>query len=243
MEDYEKFDQLIENLGSSESEIDAEFDSFMQIVEGLKDNQPQPSAAARMRSQRLMLEESKTIRESSKAQRMSFIGSLYGWAVPAILMLAIVGVVFGNSSIGGVEEPSTIQSGSGVLATAVPTEVQAEPEQIEDPAGSADVEIVPELTVTITATVSLTRNVPIEDGPAAEPIPDELVPYPSPDSESESRSSEADAQPAGDRGEIPSPPERPLPGSNIEPPEGSDAELIVTPRPGDGREGGRNPDS
>ncbi len=57
-------------------------------------------------------------------------GSLYGWAVPAILMLAVVGVVFGNSSIGGVNEPEPVQSGSGVLATAAPTEVQVEPEQV-----------------------------------------------------------------------------------------------------------------
>lgn len=234
MEDYEKFDQLIENLDSADSEIDPELGSLLQIVQGLKENQPHPSAAAKMRSQRLMLAESKTVRESSKAQRMSFIGSLYAWAVPAVLMLAIVGVVFGNSSRGGIEEPATVQSGSGVLST-------VEPEAVQDPAASNEAEALLSPTVTLTATVSLTRNVPIEDGPAAEPLPVDLVPYPSP--ESESRESEPVMIPDGEGGEVPVAPQRPLPGSSIDPPEGVDIDLIVTPRPGDGREDGRNPDS
>jgi len=241
MEDYEKFDQLIENLDSTESSIDPEIAHLAQIVQSLKDNQPHPSAAARMRSQQMMLAESKSIRDSKKAQRLSFIGSLYGWAVPAVLILAVVGVVLGNSSGDETNAPGTLQSGSApaILAT-TPAETEADSGDKQNLQSSDGAEVLIEPTSTLTITLSITRNVPGGDGPAAEPIPADLVPYPSP--EAESREAESITMPDGEGGEVVVP-ERPLPGSSIQPPDGSDGGTIVPPRPGDGREGGRNPDS
>lgn len=238
MEDYEKFDDLIKNLDSAESNSDPEMAHLAQIVQSMKDSQPHPSAAARMRSQQMMLAESKSVRDSKKAQRLSFIGSLYGWAVPAVLMLAVVGVVLGNSGGDETNAPGTLQSGSApaILAT-TPAETEIDSSETQNSDGA---EVLIEPTPTLTLTVSITRNVPGDAGPAAEPISADLVPYPSP--ETESREGESITMPDGDGGEV-AVPERPLPGSSIQPPDDNAGGTIVTPRPGDGREGGRNPDS
>ena len=245
MENYEKFEQMIEDSGNTPDGSDPELESMFQIVQSLKSGQPHPSFKAQAKSKQLMLEEAKQVAQSSKARRISIIGSLYGWAVPAILLLAVAGVVLGNSQRNGVAEPGTIESGSGPAL--VPVESEATEEPVDDiapvlePADEGqEGEISPDSSPMITRTQIISDTADGE--PVAVPVPEDLVSYPAP----ETNTGEVDqiTVPDGEGGEVDIPvPQRPLPGSQINPPVDENGNPLVTPLPGDGREGGRNPDS
>ena len=226
----DRFDQLIENGLAGEDELGG----MVDIVDQLKKSQPHPATLAQMRSERRMLAESERVRQAIRERRISRLGSLYGWAVPAILLLAVFGVVFGNSRQNepATPEPGSSESSSGVLTTVDTSSVQ----EIDEPQIEA--------TATVTPSLSLTRTIPNDSQPAADPLASDLNPYPSPANVTEDGEVESISVPDGEGGEIEVVvPIRPLAGTNIEPPEGGDSSTIVTPRPGDGREGGRNPDS
>ena len=171
MENYEKFEQMIEDSGNAPDGSDPELESMFQIVQSLKSDQPHPSYKAQSGSKQLMLEEAKRVAEASKTRRLSVIGSLYGWAVPAILLLAVVGAVVGNSQrSGGVDiGPETIESGSA------PVLAPADEEPIEE---SEEDVLSPEASTIITSTEI------ISDSAAGEavvpPVPEDLVAYPDP---------------------------------------------------------------
>lgn len=236
MEDYEKFEQLIENSGGIPDGNDPELEAMFQIVQGLKSGQPYTSQQARVKSQRLMLAEAEQIAEASKSRRISIIGSLYGWAVPAILLLAVAGAVLGNSQRNDGEGPATVESLSAPAL--VPVELEpSEESAMEENQGD---EGSPEANTMISRTQIISDTTDGE--PVAVPVPDDLVSYPAP----EANTGEVDqiTVPDGEGGEIDIPvPQRPLPGSQINPPVDENGNPLVTPRPGDGREGGRNPDS
>ncbi|MEM8859875.1 MAG: hypothetical protein AAGD96_16225 [Chloroflexota bacterium] len=228
MKDFEKFDELLNRVEHGSHATEGEFDDYLNIAHSLKDQQPFPSAQARAKSRQLLLSEAKQVKESSKKSRLVNLGSLLAFAVPALLVFAVLATVLRSRVPDNVQvgAPSTeAEEFEGVLA----------PVQEIDPTVEAPVvEIEP------TAIVSGTRIT--NEGTDAVPISGEVEEADVND-ESPAGSDQITPPDSGDSEfDLPQP-QLPLPGAGIEPPIDGDERSIITPRPGDGREDGRNPDS
>ena len=128
MQDYDKFDKMINANGLSGSDEFAEFEGMFEVTQALKSNIKLPRAAAENASRMKMLAEAEAVQTEVRDRRGRRLGALFAWAVPAVLLLAIAGVILGNRSP---TEPAVAVPGAapqeepGVLATTVPTPTQS----------------------------------------------------------------------------------------------------------------------
>lgn len=239
MKDFEEFDKLVNDYERGELANTDNYDDYLQIVQAIKSSQPHPTPAARSASQKLMLEEAGKVGQVKQERRLVNLGRLFAFAVPVLLVFVVTATVL-TSRRGDVDQlDPAVQPGSpgqqseGVLPTVeAETDLGGETPLVE--------EAVPVETEIMTATRITT------EGTASEPITGQMEEaIGSGDQNLSEESTETGSNqvtvPDGEGGEIVLPqPQLPLPGAGIEPP--VDGEMIV-PRPGDGREDGRNPDS
>ncbi|MEM9772977.1 MAG: hypothetical protein AAF902_00245 [Chloroflexota bacterium] len=244
MEDFEKFDKLVNDFERGESSDDGDLDNYLRIVRSLKNNQPHPSISARSKSQRLMLEEAGQLSQKKREKRLVNLGRLLGLAVPALLIFAVLSTVLtSRGQSNGIEAPAIPQGASGEEkgTDGVLEPVQDGPEQNEE---NISTEVMEEIEPAASITPTRITN----EGTASEPISgqvEEGVSESDEDLAGESINSGSQITvPDGDGGQIVIPePQIPLPGARLQPPIGGSEGEMVTPRPGDGREDGRNPDS
>ncbi len=146
MNDYEKFDQYLDD-----GKFKDDFSELHQITDLLRNKTNYPSPLTEKNSKAKFLAEAESIQTDRNATRVRRLGAVFAWAVPAILILVLAGVIFGNGPNSGGAE---IQTGSGAEQAVDDTEVEQQDDGVLAPA----VEITPTRFVT-------------EDGPGAESLP------------------------------------------------------------------------
>ncbi len=142
MKDYEKFDEYL-----NDGKFQGEFGDLHKIADRLKNQNIYPSPMAENRSKNKFLAAAESMQAEQKTRRVRRLGAVFAWAVPAVLILVLAGIVFGNGPGSGNQD---IQTGVG-----------GELEQDDGILQPAE-EITP------------TRIIITNDGPASTPIPAEI---------------------------------------------------------------------
>lgn len=149
MNDYEKFDQYLDD-----GKFKDEFSDLHQITDLLRNKTDYPSPLAEKNSKAKFIAEAESIQADRNATRVRRLGAVFAWAVPAILILVLAGVIFGNGPNSGAEEIQTGSDGQGVVD-------ENDVEQQDDGVLAPAVEITPTRFVT-------------EDGPGSESLPSDV---------------------------------------------------------------------